>query len=465
MPDSSSVIVNQNPDCGATWYTFDGLDADKPISKRAIESIPHIDQYFGVYAMEEGRFLGIYEYVKTLERLQSHIEARRGDSDLPPVGDYRVENGVAVIEIVGSMTKYGSSLSDLPHGTIGIRKAVRAAVNDPEVKGIMLVIDSPGGTVAGTADLAAEVKGANAKKPVTAYCEDLCASAAYWVASQAGKVIANQGALVGSIGTYMVVNDFSGYYAKEGIKTHVIKAGKFKGAGVPGAEITPEQLESFQQMIDEINSVFVESVAEGRDVLTSKIEDLADGRVHEASSAKRLGLIDAVQNYDLALKQLRARCKDPRRGAGAEAKPVFKESIVTDETKTDSTAPKPASLDELELFCPGADNDFLMGQLRKKATEDQARSAWTEELLRQKAELKEKLEVKEKADDLPGAEPIEKKGSKIRSFGGDVKAEWAEAIREKEKAGLPRAKAVRAVAHERPELREALIEQANEGRH
>jgi protease-4 len=428
--------------------------------------IPHIDQYFGVYAMEEGRFFGIFENANTPDLVKAHIEGikARGPQVRPKIGEYRVEAGIAVVELVGSMTKYGSSFSDLPYGTIGIRRAVKNAVNDKTVKGIMLLIDSPGGAVAGTSDLANDIKEASKKKPVTAYIEDLGASAAYWVASQADVVVANPGALVGSIGTYMVVNDFSGYYADKRIKTHVIKAGKYKGDGVPGSEITQEQIEDFQRIVNEINELFMKGVAKGRDMTAEKIEELADGRVHEATKAKKLGLVDTVQSYDVAMRQLMARCHDKRRGEGAEAEPISKESIMTDDVKTGSTAPQPVSLEELELFCPGADNEFILGQLRKKATEDQARSEWIDEQNKRLADASKKLKESEEKKELFGAEPVKEPEAKKTNFGGDARAEWFDAIREKERQGLSRPRAVRAVANERPELREALIEQANESR-
>jgi ClpP class serine protease len=99
------------------------------------------------------------------------------------------------------------------------------------------------GSYPGRTNWQADVREANKKKPVTAYIEDLGASAAYWVASQAGKIYSNEPGFVGSIGTYLVVEDWSG--AAEGAwasKVHVVKAGEFKGAGYPGTPVTDAQL-------------------------------------------------------------------------------------------------------------------------------------------------------------------------------------------------------------------------------
>ena len=127
------------------------------------------------------------------------------------------ETGVAVIAISGILEK---------RQTHHVRSLLRNATEDERVVGILLVIDSPGGTVAGTADLAASIRSAAKVKPVHAFVEDLAASAAYWAASQAGKVFANTNtAMVGSIGTYAVLIDSSEMANKAGIKVHVIRAG------------------------------------------------------------------------------------------------------------------------------------------------------------------------------------------------------------------------------------------------
>lgn len=168
----------------------------------------------------------------------------------------------------------------------------------------MLRIDSPGGSVAGTSDLAEAVKQANAKKPVYAYAEDCCCSAAYWVASQGRRLLSNSTAIVGSIGTFAVVWDSSGMYAEAGIKVHVVASAPLKGAGTDGQAITDEMLADWQREISEINDVFVAGVSKGRSMPIATARDLADGRVHVGANAEALGLIDGVASFDAALKEL-----------------------------------------------------------------------------------------------------------------------------------------------------------------
>ncbi|MHB8862043.1 MAG: S49 family peptidase [Pirellulaceae bacterium] len=139
----------------------------------------------------------------------------------------------------------------------------------------------------------------------TRFLDDLTASAAYWVASQATKVYANnKTALIGSIGTFAVLIDQSKRAEQLGVKVHVIKAGDFKGTGTPGTAITDKQLAHMQHIVDAANAEFLRGVATGRKMGSLAISAVADGRVHVAAEAKRLGLIDDVKPFDDVVRDL-----------------------------------------------------------------------------------------------------------------------------------------------------------------
>jgi len=194
-----------------------------------------------------------------------------------------------------------------------LRQQIRHAFRNTDAAGILLRFDSPGGTVAGTEDLAADIAAAAGGKPVYGYAEDLCASAAYWGYSQCTKTFANATALVGSIGTYMAIEDLSGHAEQLGVKVHVIRAGTFKGAGTPGTEITDDQLAEWQRIVDELNAHFIAGVARGRRMGESKVRELADGRVHVGQAAVQLGLVDVIESFDDTL----ARLSRDAKGKGA----------------------------------------------------------------------------------------------------------------------------------------------------
>lgn len=211
---------------------------------------------------------------------------------------YRVTSGgVAIIHINGMMMKKRSKFGGA--STIEVREAIRTAADDEEVGAIVLVVDSPGGTSAGTQQLADDVVHAKEKKPVFAHGEDLVASAAYWAVSGATEISASPTSEIGSIGTYMVIEDASEAYKEAGIQVHLISTGEHKGVGAhEGVEITEDQLDEFQRNVDGLNKFFLSSIAAGRQRSAEWSHRLATGQVWIAAEAQEMGLIDEVRSLD-----------------------------------------------------------------------------------------------------------------------------------------------------------------------
>lgn len=215
---------------------------------------------------------------------------------------FSIRNGVAVIPITGTLMKAHSKFADT--STAHVRQMLAEAMEHKSVRSIMLVIESPGGSLSGTDQLALDIRAANDVKPVHAHFEDLTASAALWIGVQAGTVTANRMASIGSIGAFIVVEDLSGLAAQNGIKVHVISSGKLKGAGMPGTEISSELLEALQARVDEVTESFINAVAEGRDLDVEDVREIATGEMFNAAQAFELGLIDGVLELEDALAVL-----------------------------------------------------------------------------------------------------------------------------------------------------------------
>lgn len=431
--------------------------------------VPHLDQYFGVWAMEPDRFSATIQGVSRMD-LAAHIaqqiplQAKSGDGS--GSGDYTMTgDGIAVIEIIGTLTKYGSSMSS-EGSTQLARRRVRAAVRDSAVKAIAIMIDSPGGSVSGTKDLADEIARAGKTKVVGAYIEDLGASAAYWIASQAGFVAANESALVGSIGTYGVIYDMSKRAENEGIKVHVVRAGEFKGAGAPGTEVTDAQLAEYQRTVNSLNAFFVKAVGDGRAMEPERVAAIADGRIHVASEAKAIGLIDAIITQDEFFLRLA--------GNGTSTSAIKSQGgIAMSETQE---TPKAATFHEIKAACRGADEKFICAQLENGATAEQARDAWTDELnARLKASEEAKAEAEKNAADAKaeaekkpaqasGVDPLGSGKAKADAGGADATERWNSAVSEKVKAGMARKDAIRAVAVEDPDLHAEYLDEVNQSK-
>jgi signal peptide peptidase SppA len=217
---------------------------------------------------------------------------------------YRVtDDGVAIVPVSGPLVK-DSFLAWLFDGTTfaQIRAAVERAANDEEVVGIVLDVDSPGGTVNGTEETAEAIFAVRGEKPIAAFSSGMMASAAYWIGSAAQRVIVGKTAEAGSIGVLMVHREISALEQRIGIKTTYLRAGKFKAIGNPSEPLTETAREIFQSQLDQLYSLFVGSVALHRDAEDEKVRtDMADGRLFIGNAAVGAGIADQVGNLQAAV--------------------------------------------------------------------------------------------------------------------------------------------------------------------
>ena len=213
-----------------------------------------------------------------------------------PKKTLQVDGGVAKIKISGVLLKSVPGWVRLfgidATGYDEIIEQIGEAVNDDIVSAIELIVSSPGGTVAGVTEAADAIFNARNIKPVTAVVEDLAASGAYWLTSQAQSISAGRVAEIGSIGVYSVYYDWTGWEEKNGIKAVVIRSGEHKGMGMD--TITDNQIAAVQEIIDDLADQFVNSVAAGRNKSAETIKKLATGKLWIADKARELGLIDTV---------------------------------------------------------------------------------------------------------------------------------------------------------------------------
>lgn len=210
---------------------------------------------------------------------------------------YSISNGIALIDMYGPMMKGESKWGDTC-STVSTRLQLRQISRDPDVRAVMLIIDSPGGTVAGTDDLGKEVASLNNTKPVYAHVDDQCASAALWVASQCANISANQTAMVGSIGTLSIVHDTSKKMELEGTKVFVVSTGDLKGAFAEGTQVTPDMVDYLKGIVNDTNEFFLKAVATGRKMDIRNVRKAATGEMFMADKAKDIGLIDSIRSAD-----------------------------------------------------------------------------------------------------------------------------------------------------------------------
>lgn len=236
------------------------------------------------------------EYAGNLQALEAKLGRPLGNTMTTTVRD-----GIAVIPIEGPLFKRASLFQAMSGATdyTTVARDLTAALEDPAVSAVMLQIDSPGGEVGGTSDLAAMI--AAAGKPVWAHIDGMGASAAYWLASAADRIIASPTSAVGSVGVQM------GYTAREpraGEKTYRFVSSQSPNKNAdPATEAGAVQV---QTMVDDLAQVFIDTVAANRGVESQFVLDnFGQGAVMVASKAVASGMIDGVNTFEAAFASLK----------------------------------------------------------------------------------------------------------------------------------------------------------------
>lgn len=279
------------------------------------------------------------------------IEARMGRPLVSEHQGYVVDRGVAVVPIVGVLGKRMNMFTQISGGTSMqiVSRDLAAALADDSAHSIVLLIDSPGGTVDGTEQLANQVRAARDRKPVIALADGAMASAAYWIGSAASKVYAADTVTqIGSIGVVQKHVDISGAEAKEGIRTTEITAGKFKRSASAYGPLTDAGRQTLQDDVDYVYALFIEAVAQNRGVTEEKVQqDMADGRVFRGRQAVAAGLVDGITSLDAIIRDLQQKPpSSSMRGARASAKPPGETTM-------------PQTIDQIRAESPEAVNALI----------------------------------------------------------------------------------------------------------
>lgn len=221
---------------------------------------------------------------------------------------------IAVLPLMGTISHRMGLLAQSSGGTSveAWGKSFRALVADPSIGGIVIDVDSPGGSVSGIDEITSEIHRARGTKPITAVANTLMASAAYWIGSAADEVVVSPSAQVGSIGVIAAHEDKSGLYEKMGVKVSLISAGKYKAENNPFEPMTDEGKAAIQKRVDESYGMFTRAVARNRGVTVEQVRaNFGEGRLVSAREAVRLGMADRVATIDDVISGMSRRLSAP----------------------------------------------------------------------------------------------------------------------------------------------------------
>lgn len=224
-------------------------------------------------------------------------------------------NKIAVMELEGTIVSSSSDggFFSKESPAVSLLKSLKAASLDPNIKGIIIKINSPGGTVAMSQNIYDQIIEVRKSKPVIALFDDIAASGGYYIASAADRIIAQSGSLTGSIGVIFSFMDYHNLLIdKLSVNPVVVKSGKYKDIGSGFRQMTDEEKQLMQGIIDDSYNQFISAIIKGRVQRTDKysvektpltlaaLKENADGRVFTGHQAKNLGFVDAIGNIDTA---------------------------------------------------------------------------------------------------------------------------------------------------------------------
>ena len=207
--------------------------------------------------------------------------------------DNNIHANLQKIELSGPILDVSKTIED-----------IQKAKEDKNIKGILFVVNSPGGAVAPSVELAYAIKELKEIKPVVVYASGVIASGSYYASIWANKIIANPGSIVGSIGVIMQGVNTEELMEKIGVSTQTVKAGKYKESGTPTRKWFDYEEKQLQAVIDDTYNMFISDVASARNLDVKNHTVFADAKIFTSKQAKDVGLVDEVATLSFAQNSL-----------------------------------------------------------------------------------------------------------------------------------------------------------------
>ncbi len=247
-----------------------------------------------------------------------------------------IRGNVALIRIDGVITSSEGFSFTRQASSEKIVKALEGAEEDPTIEAILLEINSPGGSAVASKEIVDAVKRCQKQKPVYALIREIGASGAYWIASAADKIIANELSIIGSVGVTASYLEFAGLLKRYNITYRQLTSAKFKEAGKSTKELTEDERIYLLSKINLIHQIFLQDVVENRKLSEKVKEEISQGKFFLGKEALNLGLIDAVGDLktaeqllktELGVKEISFKEQDERSGILSELFGVLSEQF------------------------------------------------------------------------------------------------------------------------------------------
>lgn len=277
--------------------------------------------------------------------LISRKETRKDSDQELIASSVSKKDAVGIIPIYGPIYQDSSS-SFIERGSQLISSRIKKMSEDKKIKAIVLDINSPGGSVAAVQEIYSTILKMKKQtgKPFIARFGEVSASGGYYIASACDEIIAHPGTITGSIGVIFSVGNVEGLFKKIGIKTETIKSGKFKDIGSMSREMSKEERELLQAMINDSYESFLNAVSEGRKIDREKLRNLADGRIFTGNQAFKVGLVDKLGDLQDAIDEAGIMSKLGKNPPVVKNKRYYFEDILEAIDSKMSIIPQSASI-------------------------------------------------------------------------------------------------------------------------
>ncbi|MBN2406551.1 MAG: signal peptide peptidase SppA [Elusimicrobia bacterium] len=209
---------------------------------------------------------------------------------------------IGLVEIYGEISSpYQDAGFFSQSGLPGVLETMKDFREDKDIKGVILRINSPGGTIGATQEITSEIQRLRKQgKPVVASISDIGASGGYYIASACDRIVANSGSIVGSIGVIMMTANMSDLLKKIGVELETVKSGPYKDVGSIGRPLSAEERKFLQELIDDAYDQFVVAVSSGRKMSVQEVKKVAQGQIYTGRMAKENRLIDDLGDLNTA---------------------------------------------------------------------------------------------------------------------------------------------------------------------
>lgn len=220
---------------------------------------------------------------------------------------YPTKDKIAIVELYGEIYFANAAESFIKRDVEYYVSKIQSLCKRKDVKGVIIKLNSPGGTVAAVQRLYNEILKLKKTytKPIVCYVPELCASGGYYVASACDKIICAEGSVVGSVGVLLQVGNINALLKKIGVNVEVIKSSKYKDIGSIFRDMLPEERQVFENLVNAAFEQFIDAIVKGRGMSKEQVMKFADGKIYIANEAVKLQMVDKIGDEDTAIEEVK----------------------------------------------------------------------------------------------------------------------------------------------------------------